>query len=78
MQKTTSAGNTGDRVRSDCYVEVEQTSSGGIQLELASKVSAIFGKSIEELVNDTAGHYELKHARIRLKDSGALPFVLSA
>ncbi len=78
MGKSGSAGNHGDRIRSDCRVEVEITGSGGITVEVHSKVDALYGKSIRHLVKRMMGHFGIKDARIRILDSGALEFVLSA
>ena len=40
---TATTGNTGDRVRSDCQVQLELKTSGGIQIRLQSKVDRMFG-----------------------------------
>ncbi len=72
------AGNSGPKVRSDCFVQVEILTSGGIQLELKSKVSSLFGTSIKTLVNEVFSFYDIAHARIELVDKGALPWVISA
>lgn len=75
---TAAAGNRGERVRSDCYVELELTQSGGIQIELNSKVKALFGKQQEDLARQILDFFEIEHARLSIEDSGALPFVLAA
>ncbi|HEX2865610.1 MAG TPA: aldolase/citrate lyase family protein [Ignavibacteriales bacterium] len=76
--KKSSAGKQGDKVRSDCYFELEITPSGGIELEIKSKVSTMYGDSIRRLILDMCEFFEIKNARICLEDSGALPFVLAA
>jgi|SRR5690606_38352543 len=76
--KKSSAGKKGESVRSDCYFELELTSSGGIKTEIKSKVSSMYGNSIKELIEDICRFFDIKNAKIYLEDSGALPFVLAA
>ncbi len=47
-------------------------------LELESKVDALYGKSIRELVQKICKHFEIAHADILVQDSGALELVLAA
>jgi citrate lyase subunit beta / citryl-CoA lyase len=72
------AGNDGPRVRSDCFVSIELTKSAGIQIDLKSKVSGLFGEQILQLTNDIMKFYDIKHAKIVLIDKGALDFVIMA
>lgn len=72
------AGNRGDRVRSDCWVGITTGQSGGIQVEMKSKVQVMYGKANLELVNDLLAFFNLKHARVEIEDSGAPPFVIMA
>ncbi|MDA3907023.1 MAG: aldolase/citrate lyase family protein [Bacteroidales bacterium] len=76
--KTAYAGNKGTGVRSDCFIELELTNSGGIQFEMNSKVEVMFGKSNKKLVLDILGFFNIEHAHIQFVDSGALPFVIAA
>lgn len=76
--KKTSAGKQGDKVRSDCYFEIELTTSGGIELEVKSKVETMYGESIRKLILDMCEYFEIANAHVLLEDSGALPFVLAA
>jgi citrate lyase subunit beta/citryl-CoA lyase len=71
-------GNNGEGVRSDCLVSMELAGSGGIQLELVSKVESMYGESIRDLVHEVLDFFGIQHAMILLEDSGALPFVLAA
>ena len=41
------AGKRGDSVRSDCYFEIELKNSGGIKLDIKSKVDVMYGESIK-------------------------------
>ncbi|RMG24044.1 MAG: citrate lyase ACP [Methanobacteriota archaeon] len=72
------AGNRGEKVRSDCWVKITPASSGGIQLQLKSKVEKLYGDSIRHLVYDMMTFFEIDHAQIEMEDSGAVPFVLMA
>jgi citrate lyase subunit beta/citryl-CoA lyase len=71
-------GKRGENVRSDCYFEIELANSGGIKLELKSKVKSSYGIAIKTQVNEMCRFYNLKNAHILLEDSGALPFVIAA
>ena len=72
------AGNRGETIRSDCYVELEIKSSGGIKLNLKSKVESMYGESIRKLILDMCRFFNIKNAGILVEDYGALPFTLAA
>ena len=76
--KNSSAGPRGESVRSDCYVELELKESGGIKLNLQSKVESMYGESIRELILDMCKFFSLKNAEITVEDYGALPFTIAA
>ena len=78
MAKKASAGNHGPGIRSDCFAALEIKSSGGIKINLTSKVDALFKKSIYKLAEDILDHYQVKDAVLEINDRGALPFVLAA
>jgi len=73
-----SAGNKGKGVRSDCFITFESTTKGGLEIQLDSKVKAIYGNSIISQVNEILSFFEIKNAKIIIEDSGALPFVIAA
>ncbi|MEP0860209.1 MAG: HpcH/HpaI aldolase/citrate lyase family protein [Ignavibacterium sp.] len=73
-----SAGKRGDNIRSDCYIEIQLKESGGIKLELKSKVEVMYGESIRELIFEMCDYFNLKNAKIVCEDYGALPFVIAA
>lgn len=77
LNKST-AGKRGDNIRSDCYIEIQLKDSGGIKLDLKSKVEVMYGESIHELIFEMCDHFNLKNAKIILEDYGALPFVIAA
>jgi citrate lyase subunit beta/citryl-CoA lyase len=72
------AGRRGEDVRSDTYVAVEIRSSGGLQIDLTSKVAAFYGRSIEDTATAVLSELKVKHAAVEIDDKGALPFVVSA
>jgi len=74
----TISGNSGDKIRSDCYVELEIKNSGGIKLNLQSKVESMYGESIHELIIDICRFFNIKNAKIKIEDYGALPFSIAA
>ncbi|MCH9028033.1 MAG: HpcH/HpaI aldolase/citrate lyase family protein [Bacteroidetes bacterium] len=76
--KKSSAGNKGDNVRSDCYIELVLRNSGGIKTDLKSKVESMYGESIHELVIDMCRFFNIKNAKIKIEDYGALPFTIAA
>jgi len=78
MSKTGSAGNHGNKTRSDCLVQLELTGSGGIQLDIQSKVGALYGTSINNLAINMMEYFEIPNAHVHILDSGALEFVLAA
>lgn len=76
--KKSSAGKRGDSVRSDCYFEIELKNSGGIKIDLKSKVDVMYGESIKQMILDMCKYFAIKDAKILCEDYGALPFVLAA
>ncbi|MHB8337223.1 MAG: aldolase/citrate lyase family protein [Ignavibacteriaceae bacterium] len=72
------AGKRGNQIRSDCFVELELKTSGGINLNLKSKVASMYGASIEKQIKEMCSFFGLKNANILIEDNGALPFVLAA
>ncbi len=72
------AGPLGEDVRSDLWVDVEITKSGGLVVDLVSKVGALYGDSIRELAERVLRALGLAHAKVRIDDKGALPFTIAA
>lgn len=75
---TTEAGRSGGEVRSDCYVRFEPRPSGGVEIELASRVEAYYGDNIRTQARQVLADLGVNHARVTIEDMGALPFVISA
>ncbi len=78
MARCGEAGKRGARVRSDCWVQVELRESGGVTVELQSKVAGLFGYRINGLIKDGCAALGVEHALVRVEDQGALPFALAA
>jgi citrate lyase subunit beta / citryl-CoA lyase len=73
-----SAGNSGGKIRSDCQVTIEPADSGGILIELQSKVKALYGPDITRQINEMLVFHGISHARVTMTDSGALPWVIAS
>ncbi|MCB2197959.1 citrate lyase ACP [bacterium] len=77
-QAQAEAGRRGDDVRSDCWISLEPTSSGGINLSLTSKVDGLYSDKIRALLTEGLAHFGIEHAKVDVEDQGALPFVQMA
>jgi citrate lyase subunit beta/citryl-CoA lyase len=75
---TVTAGNAGPKVRSDCEITLELKERGGIEIDLTSKVKALYGDSITSLCREVLTFFKIRNARMSVTDSGALPFVIAA
>jgi citrate lyase subunit beta/citryl-CoA lyase len=65
-------------VRSDLHVAFEPRDSGGIEIELISRVATYYGASIREQAGRALECLGVRHARLVITDEGALPFVIDA
>ncbi len=72
------AGNKGKGIRSDFFVTLEITKSGGIDIDLSSKVQTLFGDSILKLCREELEFFGVKNCKIKIEDSGALDYILAA
>lgn len=72
------AGRCGDGIRSDCKVALELCDAGGITLDVRSRVEPYYGKAIRAQLQEVLRALGVRHARVRLEDEGALPFVIGA
>ena len=72
------AGHCGRDVRSDLHVAIEARDSGGIEITMQSRVAPYYGESIAAQARQVLDVLGIKHARVELRDEGALPFVISA
>jgi len=72
------AGRAGGDVRSDLHVSFEERTSGGVEIELRSRVELYYGEAIRGQVRDVLHALGVEHARLAIVDEGALPFVIAA
>jgi len=63
---------------SDCWVHLEIKKSGGIKIELKSKVESMYGKAIRDTAEEMLKFFGIQNALLHIEDSGSLPFVLTA
>ena len=78
LATTYSAGRSGKDVRSDLTVSFTPRNSGGIEIELTSRVATYYGDSIRAQAVDVLEQMGVVDAHLKLEDEGALPFVISA
>ena len=78
MSAIDTAGLRGRDIRSDCWVSVTIAATGGIRLDLTSKVDFLYGDSIRALVDRELKALGVEHAQVEIEDRGALEFVLAA
>ncbi|MCD6182549.1 MAG: citrate lyase acyl carrier protein [Candidatus Cloacimonetes bacterium] len=78
MATIATAGNKGKSVRSDCFVSLELTTKGSIEIDLTSKVKNLFGDAITATCHEVLHFYGIEHAIVTIEDSGALDYVLAA
>ena len=60
MKKLATSGNKGKGVRSDCFVSIEITDKGGLDIQLESKVKDMFGESTLKLTKEVFDYFEIK------------------
>lgn len=78
MDKVGQAGRMGDDVRSDCHVTCELCDSGGLDISVQSKVAFLFGNKIRAQVEAVLQQMQVHHAKVSVRDAGALPFTIDA
>ncbi|HTS36980.1 MAG TPA: aldolase/citrate lyase family protein [Candidatus Solibacter sp.] len=76
--RTGAAGHSGAEIRSDLCVAVEARDHGGIEVVLQSRVEPYYGASIRRQAEEVLEALSVRHALVRIKDEGALPFVIAA
>ena len=72
------AGRAGADVRSDLRVVFEERASGGIEIELRSRVEPYYGDDIRAQVRAALSTMGVADALVSIVDEGALPFVIDA
>lgn len=78
MGAIATTGNKGKGVRSDCFVTLELTDHGGIELQIESKVAVMYGDAIRNEILDILNYFGIKNAHVNIEDSGAISLVIAA
>lgn len=72
------AGHWGKDVRSDLHVAFEARDIGGLEISLESRVAPYYGSAILEQAREVLAELGVRHARVKIRDEGALPFAIGA
>ncbi len=72
------SGNSGPKVRSDCEITIQLKNSGGLLVDVESRVEVLYGESIIKMCREILHFYGIRNASVKISDSGALPFVIAA
>jgi citrate lyase subunit beta/citryl-CoA lyase len=78
MAKIAEAGRRGSQIRSDAWVRIEPKKSGGLKLEVTTKVEAMYGDAVRAHCRKVLETLGVRHARVTVEDQGALDYVLAA
>lgn len=78
MGEVFTAGNKGKNVRSDCFVKLGQKDTGGLDIQLESKVAVMYGTAIIAQAKDILKFFGIQDAVLKIEDTGALSWVISA
>ena len=73
-----SAGNNGEGVRSDCFINLILTPDKNLSIELKSKVRSMYAESIIDLCRDMLKFFGIEQVKLQIDDRGALPFTIAA
>ena len=76
--RTGEAGVRGSGVRSDCWIGVELKDSGGLEIEVESRVGRLFGDAIRQQLCRGLAVLGIEDARVEIEDGGCLPFGIDA
>lgn len=72
------AGERGPKVRGDIWIGMTPTSSGGVDIQLKSKILKMFGQQIRAQIDELVSFFELDNVSISIEDTGAVPYVINA
>ncbi len=72
------AGNKGEKVRSDCIITVDRTNDNTVKIDLVSKVATLYGDNIRKQIEEQIAFYDISGVHISIEDTGALPYVIAA
>jgi citrate lyase subunit beta/citryl-CoA lyase len=72
------AGRRGKEVRSDCWIAIEEKSSGGVAIAFKSKVASMYGTALKDAIVSGLRFFGIDDAAVEFEDAGALPFTVMA
>lgn len=72
------AGTSANDVRSDLHVVFEPLETGGVDIQVESRVAVYYGESIRAQAHSVLAALGVAHGRLSIRDQGALPYVISA
>ncbi len=78
MSHVAEAGRRGEKIRSDCWVQVEPKLQGGLELCVKTKDDARDGEAVRVACQDVLETLGVKDAVVTVEDEGAPGFVLAA
>ena len=78
MENPIWVGSISPKTRSDVGVRFWHEKTGGIKINIKSKVNALFGNQIKTLAKEILAFFEIDHASLEIVDFGAVNFVLAA
>lgn len=73
----TKGATAGTQDKSDIEIIIEP-GGNGVELELRSKVMALYGKKIKEVILETLKNLEVDNVKVTASDYGALDCVIKA
>lgn len=76
--RTGTAGHCGPEVRSDLQVRIDIHETGGVSVEIESRVKTYYGDAIRRQAEEVLEALGVRHSRVEIHDEGALPFVVAA
>ena len=65
-------------MRSDCFITLELKDSGGLELDIQSKVDTMYGEEIKKMAKEMLAFFDIKNAYLKIEDTGAINPVLAA
>jgi citrate lyase subunit beta/citryl-CoA lyase len=78
MEEIITTGNKGKAVRSDCFITLVLKDSGGLEIQMESKVDVMYGNANRKLVKEVFDFFGIENAFIKIEDTGSLLLVLTA
>jgi citrate lyase subunit beta / citryl-CoA lyase len=78
LAPTFSAGRCGKDIRSDLRVTFDPRTSGGLDIQLTSRVSTYYGESIRAHARSVLKELGVSDCHLLIEDEGALTFAISA